>query len=134
MKKHGRTDPGFGYGTVISSPESAGALTAIERDLPNGGDGRFIITGSSCLPGFKTYDQLTLQASDAEPPPTEIADTDPYNIIYSSGTTGAPKGIVHTHYIRAIYCMQFASTFRISPESVVLPLPAASSLMVRFSH
>ncbi|MGB8730776.1 MAG: class I adenylate-forming enzyme family protein [Candidatus Sulfotelmatobacter sp.] len=107
-------------GTVISSPESAESLTAIERDLPNGTDRRFIVTGSSRLPGFETYDELTLQASDAEPPPTEIADTDPYNIIYSSGTTGAPKGIVHTHYIRAIYCMQFASTFRISPESVVL--------------
>jgi len=36
------------------------------------------------------------------------------------GTTGTPKGIVHTHYIRAIYCTLFASTFRMSPESVVL--------------
>lgn len=106
--------------TVISSSEFAEVLSAIKPDLPKVADERFIITGSSRLTGFKTYDELTRQASDAEPPPTEITDGDPYNIIYSSGTTGAPKGIVHTHYIRALYCMQFASTFRISPESVVL--------------
>jgi acyl-CoA synthetase (AMP-forming)/AMP-acid ligase II len=59
-------------------------------------------------------------ASDAEPPAVEIGDEDLFNIIYSSGTTGLPKGIVHTHYIRANYCTHFASTFRMTPESVVL--------------
>jgi acyl-CoA synthetase (AMP-forming)/AMP-acid ligase II len=39
--------------------------------------------------------------------------------MYSSGTTGAPKGIQHTHFIRAMYGMR-ASSWRMTPESVVL--------------
>ena len=49
-----------------------------------------------------------------------IVDDDVYNIIYSSGTTGQPKGIVHTHYVRALYGSLFATQYRITPESVVM--------------
>ncbi len=107
-------------GTIIASPDFAEPLSAIRHELQNVPYERCILTGATRIGGFQSYDELTSTASEAEPAGAEIADSDLYNIIYSSGTTGTPKGIVHTHYIRAIYCMLFASTFRMSPESVVL--------------
>jgi len=107
-------------GTIIASPNFAEPLASIKQELRNVPEERFILTGSSRVSGFQSYDELTRRASEAEPPKTEIVDSDPYNIIYSSGTTGTPKGIVHTHYIRASYCTLFASTFRMRPESIAL--------------
>jgi acyl-CoA synthetase (AMP-forming)/AMP-acid ligase II len=43
-----------------------------------------------------------------------------YNIMYTSGTTGLPKGIIHTQRIRAHYATLFANAWRMGPESVVL--------------
>jgi len=106
--------------TIIASADFAEPLARVKHELPHLPASRFIVTGASRSQGFQSYEELTAAASDSEPPKTEVSDDDLYNIIYSSGTTGEPKGIVHTHYIRAVYCLMFASTYRMSPESVVL--------------
>ncbi|MBI5930800.1 MAG: AMP-binding protein [Chloroflexi bacterium] len=71
-------------------------------------------------PSWHYYQDFVATASEDDPPYIEISDHDQYNIIYSSGTTGMPKGIIHTHYIRSMYCTLFASAYRITPESVIL--------------
>jgi len=106
---------------VIAHQSFGDALERIRGQLPNVPEGRLILVGeTSGRSGFVRYADFIAQGSEDEPPDAGIDNDDVYNIMYSSGTTGTPKGIIHTHYVRAMYCMLFAQTFRIIPESVML--------------
>ncbi len=103
---------------VLADPTAAAMLDRIRADLT--AVRQFILVGEEARSGFHGYTEFTAAASVDEPPDAGLTDADEYNIMYSSGTTGAPKGIVHTHYVRAMYCTLFASAWRMTPESVVL--------------
>ena len=105
---------------VITNLSFVEVLDPIKDQLPAILPDRYLLIDSDDTPGYQGYHALKSKAGDQDPPYVEVTDQDPYNIIYSSGTTGLPKGIIHTHYVRSNYCTHFASAYRITPESVIL--------------
>lgn len=94
-------------------------IDPVRDKLPNVADDRFFLVDGEA-DGYQAYVAFTGNVDDCEPKPVEISAKDIYNIIYSSGTTGDPKGIVHTHAVREAYCTGLSSNLRIHRESVVL--------------
>lgn len=103
---------------VIASASIGEALDEIRSELPLIASGRYIVVGDRSE--FRSYTDLVARESERAPKPEIIDGSDIYNIVYSSGTTGSPKGIVHTHEIRGAYCTMFAGSFRFTPDSVVM--------------
>jgi acyl-CoA synthetase (AMP-forming)/AMP-acid ligase II len=106
---------------VLAHTSFAATLDGIRDELPGIAADRYVLVGDGEVAGgSRAYEPFIADASEREPPDAGLGDDDVYNIMYSSGTTGLPKGIVHTHYVRAMYCTLFAQAFRIVPESIVL--------------
>jgi acyl-CoA synthetase (AMP-forming)/AMP-acid ligase II len=122
--------PAIGAALVPLSPLlTASGLESLLRDS----DAKCLVTQRSLLDAVRPaaacgvrllvieddYAELAAAAPEAFEP-AAVASGDLFNIMYTSGTTGLPKGIMHTHFVRSMYALLFAAAWRMTPESRVL--------------
>ncbi|HHW66574.1 class I adenylate-forming enzyme family protein [Defluviitalea raffinosedens] len=79
---------------LIFGPEFIGRLESIYDQIPRV---KTLFYAGENRPSFaESYDRLTANCS-SETPQVELSDEDDAAIYFSSGTTGFPKAILHTH-------------------------------------
>jgi acyl-CoA synthetase (AMP-forming)/AMP-acid ligase II len=76
--------------------------------------------------GWEEGDALRAAASRADPG-IRPRPSDPFNIIYSSGTTGLPKGIVQSHRARTHFAWAIALELGMTSDTVALATTALYS-------
>ena len=115
---------------LIVQDELVGVIESIRADLPVPA-ANFVHFGvTPCPAGFRAYEELLAQASDVRPW-VDVAGGDPWTLMYTSGTTGKPKGAIRNHKGGAILSLVTEVELGISRHDaalLVMPMCHANSL------
>ena len=110
-------------------------VEAIRANFPIA-DGRYIHFGGESTPsGYCAYEAIIAAVSASEPT-VRILPDDPYAFMYTSGTTGKPKGAIRNHAATALLSLVSEAELgisRLDTALLVMPMCHANSLFVAFA-
>ena len=98
------------------------------------GIGIGIGVNASAAPGWQGYEAL-IAAAGTQPPAQAVGPTDPCALMYTSGTTGRPKGAIRSHEGNTLIALATALEMGFTRDDtalLVMPMCHANSLY--FSH
>lgn len=101
---------------MIVDEEFVPMVTAIRGNLTKVTD--FIVVGNLCDDCLE-YEALLAGVGDDEPQVT-VAPADPWILLYTSGTTGRPKGVIRSHESYIAFYLINGSDFSFSYRDTVL--------------
>ena len=114
---------------LIVQDELVGLIEEVSSDL-SVKPGRRIGFGPRRPAGFLDYEDLIARASSAAPA-VIVAGADPWVLMYTSGTTGRPKGVIRTHRGGAMVGLVTEIELKLARENsclLVMPMCHGNSL------
>jgi acyl-CoA synthetase (AMP-forming)/AMP-acid ligase II len=94
----------------------------------------WVCFGSSAPTGWTGYEDL-IAASGIQPPPWPVQPGDPCALMYTSGTTGQPKGAIRSHEGNTLIALATALEMGFGRnDSALLVMPMCHANSLYFSH
>lgn len=120
----------------IVAKEFVQTVDAIRSRLPIPKE-NFLYFGDERAPdGYQHYESIIAEASPEEPDVTVDA-ADPWNLMYTSGTTGRPKGVVRTHEGNLAQYLLSNINMGVRPDDcvmLVMPMCHINSIFYSFAY